>query len=71
VEAYLADEGLPIAARHLRGLHARRLHYFPVTGKVMLREMKRAEEQEVAGSETRYQSKLVTEPVAGSVELFD
>ena len=41
VEAYLKDEGLPIAAAHLRGAHARRVHYFPLTGRVRMLEMPR------------------------------
>ena len=71
VEAYLAAEGLRIVASHLRGVHARRVHYFPLSGKVLLRELKQTEEKAIAGKESRYRSTLAAEPVAGSVELFD
>jgi chemotaxis protein CheD len=70
VEAYLAAEGLPIAASHLRGYLPRRIHYFPVTGQVMLLELQRTAERALIAEETRYKSKLVSEPVSGSVELF-
>jgi chemotaxis protein CheD len=43
VEAYLREQGLPIAAAHLRGDHARRIHYFPLTGRVLMQEMPREE----------------------------
>ena len=43
VESYLHEEGLPIAARSLRGAHARRIHYQPLTGRVRMLEMPRAE----------------------------
>jgi chemotaxis protein CheD len=71
VETYLAAESLPIAGADLRGRHARRVHYFPATGRVMLLELRRAEEDvSVADLETRYQAKLQSDPVSGSIELF-
>jgi chemotaxis protein CheD len=70
VEEYLAAEGLPIAARHLRGKLPRRVHYFPATGKVMLLELQRSEQEEVVRSEVSYKHKILVEPEAGSVELF-
>ncbi|MEA2740817.1 MAG: chemotaxis protein CheD, partial [Acetobacteraceae bacterium] len=65
-----AEENLLIAASHLRGKLPRRVHYFPITGKVMLLELRRAEDLAVVELETRYQSKLRSDPVAGSIELF-
>jgi chemotaxis protein CheD len=70
VEEYLAAESLPIAARHLRGQLPRRVHYFPVTGRVMLLELARTEQEAVVRIEHDYKSKIQVEPVAGSVELF-
>jgi chemotaxis protein CheD len=70
VESYLAAENLPIAAHHLRGTLPRRVHYFPITGRVMLLELRRTEEAAVVRSEGLYKSKIETEPVAGSAELF-
>ena len=70
VEQYLAAEGLPIAAHHLRGNLPRRVHYFPATGKVMLLELQRSERDEVVRSEDTYKHKIEVEPDAGSVELF-
>lgn len=70
VEAYLKDEGLPIAAAHLRGSHARRVHYFPLTGQVRMLEMPRIETG-LANLEQGYGVSLRSEAVAGSIELFD
>jgi chemotaxis protein CheD len=70
VEAYLAAESLPIAAAHLRGNLPRRIHYFPSSGRVMLLELRRAEDMAVIDAEARYQSKLRSDPIAGSAELF-
>jgi chemotaxis protein CheD len=70
VESYLAAEQLEIAASHLRGLLPRRIHYFPITGKVMLLELRRSDEHAVVNSEAAYRSRLQSEAVAGSAELF-
>jgi chemotaxis protein CheD len=70
VEDYLAAEKLPIAAHHLRGNLPRRVHYFPITGRVMLLELQRTEQEAVVREERDYNSKILVEPVAGSAELF-
>jgi chemotaxis protein CheD len=70
VEDYLAAEDLPIVAHHLRGSLPRRVHYFPATGKVLLRELQRTEREALVENEISYKSRIEVEPVAGSVELF-
>lgn len=70
VESYIAAEGLAIAARHLRGRHPRRIHYFPIDGKVLLRELRREDERDLE-LELGYQHSLLKTPVSGEVELFD
>lgn len=71
VEAYLAAEHLPIAAKHLRGRYPRRVHYFPATGKVMMMELRRQQDTVALGAEETYRSRLRSAPdVSGSAELF-
>jgi chemotaxis protein CheD len=70
VEQYLSAENLTISAHHLRGNLPRRVHYFPTTGRVMLLELQRTEQEVVAREEVSYKSKIQVEPVAGSAELF-
>jgi len=70
VETYLLAENLPIDAHHLRGSLPRRVHYFPSTGRVMLLELQRTEEEAIVRSERLYKSKIQVEPIAGSAELF-
>lgn len=70
VEAYLKAEDVSVAARDLLGDNARRVHYFPVTGKVFVKHLHPAEARTVAGSEASYSVTLKSQPVAGSVELF-
>lgn len=70
VEEYLAAENLRIAAADLRGIYPRRVHYFPATGKVMMLELGRTDAQTALESEEIYKSRIQSEPVAGSAELF-
>jgi len=71
VEAYLEAEGLKSVASHLRGNHPRRVHYFPATGKVMMRELKRSNDLVALDTESIYRSSLKTPPPAGDIELFN
>lgn len=70
VEDYLSAERLAIAASDLRGNLPRRLHFFPLTGRVMLLVLQKTEERAVVEHEAVYKSKLQAEPVSGSIELF-
>jgi len=70
IESYLKAEGLPIAAKHLYGDHPRRVHYFPISGKVSMLELRRQEELEGIRIEETYRENLKQEPVSGSIEFF-
>jgi chemotaxis protein CheD len=70
VETYLREEGLHIAAADLRGDHARRVHYRPLTGRVRMLKLFH-DEAGVATVEQGYAARLRTEPVAGTIELFE
>lgn len=67
---YLTAEGLQISARDLFGVSPRRVHYFPMTGRVMVKRLPAAAGSEVLASERLYRSRLVESPTEGSVELF-
>lgn len=70
VRQYLAAEGLPIAGEDLLDVVPRRVHYFPRTGRVMLKRLPSANDTEVLASERLYQTRLLQSPTQGSVELF-
>lgn len=71
VQAYVRSEGLTIDAQHLGGEHPRRVHYFPVTGRALMLQLRRDGDLAVAQAESEYQRRLADEPVAGSIELFE
>jgi chemotaxis protein CheD len=69
--SYLEAEGLRVVAQDLGGMHGRRIHYVPSTGKVQRVLLKRAADVAVVEEERQYQSKLKTAPVEGDIELFE
>jgi len=70
VRRYLREEGLPIAAEDLGGIHPRRIHFFPRMGKVIRLFLKKDVERAVLSRELTYRSRLETVQVEGDVELF-
>jgi chemotaxis protein CheD len=70
VRNFLYKEGLSIAAEDLEGNLPRRLHYYPTTGKVMLRHLRRAEDNRVVEEEKKFESTLRSKPVDGDIEMF-
>ncbi|HUA51386.1 MAG TPA: chemoreceptor glutamine deamidase CheD [Candidatus Sulfotelmatobacter sp.] len=70
VRSFMRAEQLKIAAEDLGGDYPRRIHYFPLTGKVQRLEMRRDPDRVVFDSELRYRDRLREQPVDGDVELF-
>jgi chemotaxis protein CheD len=52
------------------GPWARRLRYFPATGKVLVKHLPMGEAAKVTTREESFRSKLKSERLAGEVELF-
>ena len=67
---YLRNEGLTVNGQDLFDVYPRRVHYFPRTGKVMVKRLPSANDTEVLASERLYRSRLQESPTTGSVELF-
>lgn len=70
VRRFLRAEGLSIVSEDLEGELPRRIHYFPSTGKVLMRKLKRKEDFKVVEEEARYSRSLVAKPVEGDIDLF-
>ncbi len=69
---FLKDEGLKVAGSDLGGAHARRINYYPDTGKVMLRRLTReTDEALIKKQEAQFSKTIVQKPVEGDIELFD
>jgi chemotaxis protein CheD len=70
IRAFLHREGYAIASEDLEGNLPRRVHYYPDTGKVMVRQLRRHDDLKVIDEEDRYKRRILASPIAGEVELF-
>lgn len=70
IREFLKKEGYRIASEDLEGDHPRRLHYFPDTGKVMMRLLKRKEDMAVVEEEDRYKKEIMAHSNDSNIELF-
>ncbi|MGF1454281.1 MAG: chemoreceptor glutamine deamidase CheD [Alphaproteobacteria bacterium] len=70
VRRFLAQEQLPIAGEDLGGRHARRIHFYPVTGRARRKFVMDAVETDLVTAEKTYRSMLVNEEQTGDIELF-
>jgi chemotaxis protein CheD len=68
---FLKDEEIKVVSQDLGGDYPRRIHYYPETGRVLLRKLRRVEDLEIADREKTYMRKLATNKTDGGVELFD
>jgi chemotaxis protein CheD len=48
----------------------RRVHYFPFTGKAMVRKLRRKDDLVVVEEEARYTRTIAAKPIEGNIELF-
>jgi chemotaxis protein CheD len=67
---YLEAEGLRCSVHDLGGTLPRRIHYNPVTGRVVRRLLGVLDKQTVTRDEREYSSRLQTHDPGGDIELF-
>ena len=75
VREYVKMEGLNVVAEDLGGTSPRRLHYYPDSGKVMMRALHRKDDLRIVEEESAYEQKITKEQSSesdsgSSVELF-
>ncbi len=70
VSEYLTNERINVIAKDLGGIHPRKVCFFPLTGRALVKRLPHAHEDAVAAEEKAYKERLQQTPVAGSVELF-
>ncbi len=71
IENYLRTERIPLIAHDLLGIHPRKVWFFPKTGRVVVRKLPHAHEQDVVREERTYRADINQHAPKGSVELFD
>ncbi|WP_411834773.1 chemoreceptor glutamine deamidase CheD [Pseudoxanthomonas mexicana] len=67
---YLRDERIPVVAEDLRGIHPRKVWFFPHSGRAVVQRLPHAHEAELLAAETAVRARLSKTPVTGGVELF-
>ena len=71
IRAYLRTEGLTMAAEDVGGDCPRRMAYFPITGKVLVKKLRNIRNETIIQQETAYLANLRREATqGGDVELF-
>ena len=71
VEQYMKTEGMPVLAADLGGPWPRRVHFFPVNGRVLVKRLPVVEATRIASDEHRHGRRLAESvDAAGDVELF-
>jgi chemotaxis protein CheD len=67
---YLKTEGIRLVASDLLGVYPRKVYFFPISGRVLVRRLKASNNPTIARRESDYASQLQLAPSGGDVELF-
>jgi chemotaxis protein CheD len=70
VRAYLHAEKIHLAAEDLHDAHARKVYFFPRTGKVLVKKLRQLNNNTLVNREQDYASSLHKAALSGAVELF-
>jgi chemotaxis protein CheD len=70
VREYVRAEGFRVINQDLGDVYARRVIYFPQTGRLRVRKLTTGRNEELAAQERRYLEQLDTKPVESDIELF-
>lgn len=67
---YLDKERIRVLAQDLRGIHPRKVYFFPGTGRVLVKKIKGVHNDTIVAREREYNQRLRRAPIAGEAELF-
>lgn len=70
VQDFLSTEGIAIAAQDLLDVYARKVYYFPRTGRVLLKKLRTLRNDTIQQREREYNERLTNSRIDGEVELF-
>ncbi|MEI7968514.1 MAG: chemoreceptor glutamine deamidase CheD [Betaproteobacteria bacterium] len=71
VLGYLSLENIPVLSKDLVENYARKVYFFPDTGKVLVKKLRTVRNDTLVERETDYAKKLRFAPFSGDVELFE
>lgn len=70
VHDYLHTERIPVVAEDLLDIYPRKVYYFPMTGRVMVKKLKSLHNTTLLDREMEYSMRIKRVPVAGDIDLF-
>lgn len=71
IQSYLKNEMIPIDASDLLDIYPRRVNFYPVSGKAMMKKLTKHYDDELIDNETRYRKAVDASQVdSGDVDLF-
>jgi len=70
VETYLRIEHMAVAAKHLGGSQARKIIFFPGSGKVKMKLLDKTDNDVVVAEEQVFKAQIEKSEIEGSIELF-
>jgi chemotaxis protein CheD len=70
VHRYIEAERLQLAAEDLGDVYPRQVQFFPHSGRVRVRQLRRSDDVALVAGERGYLKRLANDPIKGEVELF-
>ena len=70
VKRYLQAEGLALLAADVGDIYPRQLQFFPVSGRIRVRQLRTVRDAALTDREQHYLKRLENDPIKGEVELF-
>jgi len=70
LKQYVADEGLTLATQDLGGTLPRGVLFYPSTGKVFVKHLRRASDVKIGRQEEQFRKKISKEFIASDIKLF-
>lgn len=70
VRHFMEQEGFTVVSEDLGDSHARRVVYFPQTGRMRVRKLIAGRDEILVAQERAYRKQLDTAPIEGEIELF-
>jgi chemotaxis protein CheD len=67
---YLQTEGIGLAGQDLLDVFPRKVYFFPKSGRVLVKKLRKMHNETIAEREQAYRSRLKTADIQGDVELF-
>jgi chemotaxis protein CheD len=67
---YLAAENIPVRAQDLGDIHARKIGFFPQTGRTLVKRLPSTRDDGIVDAERALYGRLTRAPASGGVELF-